>query len=136
MYLFCQDWQQDTIRDASRNTFFILHRREGDGIQNGRSVAAKDLIAAASSHSADLHEEDVLIFDDDEWKKDTKLWQSVQKAKCEDVILDQSLKDGLARDVEASSTTEMIISNSTYHGNGASYSTACLETARPYPSRP
>ncbi|CAD6573434.1 MAG: hypothetical protein ASARMPREDX12_006022 [Alectoria sarmentosa] len=100
VYLFCQDWEQDTVRDSSRNTFFILHRREGDTIQNGRSVATKDLIAAASSRSANLHEEDVLIFDDDEWKKDTKLWKSIQRAKWEDVILDQSLKDGLTRDVE------------------------------------
>lgn len=100
VYLFCQDWEPDIVGDSSTNTFFILHRREGDEIQNGRSVAAKDLIAAASGHSADLHEEDVLVFDDGSWKKDTKLWKSVQQANWEDVILDQGLKDGLIRDVE------------------------------------
>ena len=100
VYLFCKDWDEDTVRDSMRNTFFILHRREGDKIQDGRSVAVKELIAAASSHSADLHEEDVLIFDNDEWKKDTKLWKSVQQTEWKDVILDQSLKDGLSQDVE------------------------------------
>ena len=83
-----------------RNVFFILHRREGDKIQDGRSVAAKELIAASASHSDGLEEGDVLIFDDDLWKKDTKLWKRVQNTKWEDVILDQSLKDGLTRDVE------------------------------------
>ena len=62
-------------------------------IEVGRLVAAKDLIAAASSHSADLHEDDILIFDDDVWK-------SAQHAKWEDVSLDPSLKDGLAQDLE------------------------------------
>ena len=100
VYLFCKDWERDTVQDSTRNSFFILHRREGDKVQDGRSVAAKELIAASSGHSANLHEEDVLIFDDDVWKKDTKLWKSVQKAKWEDVILNQSLKDGLVRDVE------------------------------------
>lgn len=99
VYLFCKDWEEDTIRDSTRSTFFILHRREGDQLQNGRSVAATKLIAAASTHSTNLHEEDVLVFDDDEWKKDTKLWKSVQKAKWEDVILDQKLKDNLTRDI-------------------------------------
>ena len=100
VYLFCQDWEEDTVRHSTRNTFFILHRREGDQLQNGRSVAAKELIAAASTHSTNLHEEDVLVFDDDEWKKDTKLWKSIQQAKWEDVILDQRLKDSLTRDIE------------------------------------
>ena len=100
VYLFCRDWDEDTVRDSMRNTFFILHRREGDSTQDGRSVAAKELIAAASHHSADLHEEDVLIYDNDEWKKDTKLWKSVQQTEWKDVILDQSLKDGLSQDVE------------------------------------
>ena len=100
VYLFCTDWYEDTVSDSARNTFFILHRREGDRIQVGGSVAAKELIAASSGHSAHLDEGDILIFDDDVWKKDTKLWRSVQKAKWEDIILDQSLKDGLTRDVE------------------------------------
>ena len=100
VYLLCKDWDEDTVRDSTRNTFFILHRREGDKIEEGRSVAAKELIAAASSHSADLHEEDVLVYDNDEWTKDTKLWKSVQKTEWKDVILDQSLKDGLSQDVE------------------------------------
>ncbi|KAM0799150.1 P-loop containing nucleoside triphosphate hydrolase protein [Usnea florida] len=100
VYLFCQDWEKDTVRDSTGNTFFILHRREGDQLQNGRSIAAKELIAAASTHSSNLHGEDVLVFDDDEWKKDTKLWNSIQQAKWEDVILDQRLKDNLTRDVE------------------------------------
>ena len=100
VYLYCKAWYEDTVWDSSANVFFILHRREGDKIQDGRSVAAKELIAASASHSDGLDEGDVLIFDDDVWKKDSKLWKRVQKAKWDDVILNQSLKDGLIRDVE------------------------------------
>ena len=100
VYLFCKAWYEDTVWDSTENAFFILHRREGDKIQDGRSVAAKELIAASASHSNKLDEGDVLIFDDDVWKKDTKLWKRVQNTKWEDVILNQSLKDGLIRDVE------------------------------------
>lgn len=42
-------------------------------IEAGRSVDAKDLIAAAFHHSTDLREVYVLVFDDEEWKKDKKL---------------------------------------------------------------
>ena len=73
---------------------------KGDNTQDGCSVAAKELIAASASHSDAVDEGDVLIFDDDVWKKDTKLWKHIQKTKWEDVILDQSLKDGLTRNVE------------------------------------
>ena len=100
VYLLCKCWYEDMVWDSTENAFFILHRREGDKIQDGRSVAARELIAASASHSARLDEGDVLIFDDDVWKKDTKLWKRVQNTKWEDVILDQSLKDGLIRDVE------------------------------------
>lgn len=34
---------------------------------------------AAPSHSAYIHEEGVLMFDDGEWKKDTKLCKSLQQ---------------------------------------------------------
>ena len=87
--------------DSNQNVFFILHRREGDKIEDGRSVAAKELIAASATHSDGLDKGDVLIFDNDVWKKDTKLWKRVQNTKWDDVILDQSLKDGLIRDVES-----------------------------------
>ena len=94
VYLLCRSWYEDMVWDSNENAFFILHRREGDKIQDGRSVAARELIAASASHSAGLDEGDVMIFDDDVWKKDTKLWKRVQNTKWDDVILDQSLKDG------------------------------------------
>ena len=100
VYLYCKAWFEDTVWDTPANVFYILHRREGDKIQDGRSVAAKELIAASTSHSDRLNEGDVLIFDDDVWKKDSNLWKRVQNTKWDDVILDQSLKDGLIRDVE------------------------------------
>ena len=86
--------------DSTMDTYFILHPREGDEIANGRSVTIKNLITAASDHSNDLHEGDVLVFDDDEWEKDTKFWKSIQQSRWDNVILDKGLKDSLIRDVE------------------------------------
>ena len=97
MYLYCKYCDQDHPEGI---TYFILRKRDGDRIIDGRSSTVKDLIAASSSHTNEIHEGDILVWDDDSWSKNTKLWQSVQKSKWENVILDSALKDSLIQDVE------------------------------------
>ena len=78
---------------------FVLHQREGDEIIDGQSKAVDELIAAASQYTNDLHDE-VYVFDQEMWTKNSDLWKSVQQSTWEDVILDRSLKDVLISDVE------------------------------------
>ncbi len=101
VYLLCENWGENApTHHLDKNVYFILTRRDGDEITMGRSSAVKDLISAASSHTNAVHEEDVLVFDDDQWKKNTRLWKSVQQIGWDDVILDPTLKKALLQDVE------------------------------------
>ncbi|KAK4694334.1 hypothetical protein P7C71_g3230, partial [Lecanoromycetidae sp. Uapishka_2] len=100
VYLLCKSWGEGAPAHRDENVYFILHRREGDELLGGRSAIVQDLIAASSSHTNAVREEDVLVYDDDQWKKSTTLWKSVQKASWDSVILDQGLKNALVRDVE------------------------------------
>ena len=81
-------------------TYFILRKRADDRIVDGQSSTVKELVAASSSHTNEVQEGDVLVWDDDSWNKNKSLWKSVQKSKWENVILDSSLKDNLIRDVD------------------------------------
>jgi len=79
VYLLCKYWTEDAPTHYDEHVYFILHGREGAEFIGGRSSAVRDLIAAASSHTNAVHEEDILVYDDDAWRKNTKLWKSVQK---------------------------------------------------------
>lgn len=57
-----------------------------------------ELIEAATRWSQELHNE-VLVFDNGYWQKNKELWDNVQKAKWEDVILEQEKKDAIIEDV-------------------------------------
>ena len=97
VYMYCAYHERDPPEGI---TYFILRKRAGDQIVDGQSSVVKDLVAASSSHTNEVQEGDVLVWDDDSWNKSKKLWKSVQKSKWENVILDSSLKDNLIRDVE------------------------------------
>lgn len=97
VYLYCGCPNHDPPSDI---TYFILRKREGDRIVDGRSSIVRDLVAAASTHANEVHEGDVLVWDDDSWTKSTQLWKSVQKSKWDNVILDSTLKSSLIKDVE------------------------------------
>lgn len=67
--------------------------REGASEQPSR-----DLIIAAGGWSQALHDE-VWVFNQGFWDRDPGLWQEVQKANWGDVILDESFKATLQKDV-------------------------------------
>lgn len=78
---------------------YILFPTENDTITNGRSKRTDELIAAASQWSVDLHNE-VWVFDQEYWSKNSELWKSVQDSTWDDVILDNAMKKTLVDDVE------------------------------------
>ena len=59
---------------------------------------ADDLIAAAASWTQELHDE-VLVFDQGYWQKNKELWQNVQKASWDDVILKKARKEAIIEEV-------------------------------------
>ena len=82
---------------GSLQNHYVLHKREH---QSGNGPCITDeLIAAATQWGVNIHDE-VFVFDQGFWSKNKDLWQSVQKASWDDVILDKDLKDSLVNDVE------------------------------------
>ncbi|KAK4496980.1 hypothetical protein PRZ48_011429 [Zasmidium cellare] len=59
---------------------------------------ADALIEAAGKYTAELHKE-IYVFDAGDWDKSKLLWEAVQSASWDDVILDPATKDGIINDV-------------------------------------
>lgn len=97
VYLLCDDCKDEI---PTWNNYFVLHKKEGDQIIAGCSSKTKQLVHASSSHTDDIQQGDVLVYDDNGWTKSDRLWESVQNSKWGNVILDENLKKGLIRDVE------------------------------------
>lgn len=79
-------------------TNYVLHKRDRE-LVDGRCKATDELIAAATKWNNNVHEE-VLVFDQNCWAKNKELWDSVQNASWEDVIMDKNMKETLVNDVE------------------------------------
>ena len=80
--------------------FFTYILVEDSGTE-GKDIAQKkadNLIAAAASWTQELHDE-VLVFDQGFWQKNKELWQNIQKADWEDVILEKGRKEAIIEDV-------------------------------------
>ena len=58
-----------------------------------------ELIKEATLWGVQLHNE-VWVFDQGYWQKSRELWESVQKSRWEDVILEESMKKAIIADVE------------------------------------
>ncbi|RDI76930.1 hypothetical protein Vi05172_g13065 [Venturia inaequalis] len=89
---------------------FILYIVEGrDGTQSYPAIrnnyivsetanSTSSLILAAGIYGVALHGE-IWVFDQGYWQKDAQLWQSIQKSRWEDVILDAEMKKAIIGDV-------------------------------------
>ena len=97
MYSYCREPRYE---DPGDRTYFILYPKQHDQIVEGRSTAARELVQAAATHTNEVREGDVLVFDDGYWRKSTELWKSVQRSKWENLILDEKMKAILIRDVQ------------------------------------
>ncbi|MCJ1383342.1 hypothetical protein MMC17_006455 [Xylographa soralifera] len=77
----------------------ILCEPTGQETAASVSVSTEALIMAASKWSLELHGE-MWVFDQMYWHKNKSLWEEIQKASWEDVILDGDMKQALQDDVE------------------------------------
>lgn len=89
---------------------FILYVVEGrDGTQSFPAIrnnyiisdtanSTSSLILAAGIYGVALHGE-IWVFDQGFWQKDAQLWQSIQKSRWDDVILDADMKKAIIGDV-------------------------------------
>ena len=90
------------FKDGAFGTFLyigILCEPVGVETATSKSALADALIVAASNWSLELHDE-VWVFDRMIWQKSRGLWEQVQKAFWDDVILDEEMKQALQDDVE------------------------------------
>ncbi|KAI4255333.1 MAG: hypothetical protein LQ352_002619 [Teloschistes flavicans] len=66
----------------------------------GTSAEANDaLLLVAGKYWSEPHDE-VLVFDGGVWRKDKKLWESVQHSTWDDVILEESMKKSIIGEME------------------------------------
>lgn len=77
---------------------FILSKKV-TGEVGDVAARADALIEKATTWALELHNE-VLVFDQGFWQKNSELWKSIQKAFWEDVILDEEKKQRVISDVE------------------------------------
>jgi len=61
--------------------------------------ATERLLLEAGRWTNSLHEE-IWVFDSGRWQKSHELWESIQSAEWENVILDEDMKKSLIRDVD------------------------------------
>ncbi|KAL8717823.1 MAG: hypothetical protein Q9225_004978 [Loekoesia sp. 1 TL-2023] len=78
--------------------WIVYPRKEGD-IINGQSQTVDKLILAASQHTSQVDEE-IWVYDHGYWRKNHKLWQSVQTCDWDNVILNPDMKTQLISDIE------------------------------------
>ncbi len=78
---------------------YVLHQplEAGEMDQDGRKVM-EALVLAAQIWSQEIHEQ-VWVYDQGRWIKDKELWWMTQRGSWEDVILDESTKRAIMRDV-------------------------------------
>lgn len=97
VYIVSGDRGNAGLRSEVNN--YILHKPEDHGSVKPITPPTDKLITAVAQYSLALHEE-ILVFDQGYWQKNHELWESVQKAAWNDVILDEEMKRSLIGDVE------------------------------------
>ena len=94
--VYAAEWPQGY---GTERIVCILHKSEKEDVTSGRSLAADELIAAASQYQNDPHDE-VFVYDQEIWTKNSELWSSVQQSYWDDVILNNEMKEALTKDIE------------------------------------
>lgn len=89
---------QDGMFPAVNN--YILTPIEESSVSNAKSPQDKadELLAAVGIWTEELHGE-VLVFDQGFWQKNTELYNNIQKANWEDVILEEEKKESIINDI-------------------------------------
>ncbi|KAF1955391.1 P-loop containing nucleoside triphosphate hydrolase protein [Byssothecium circinans] len=94
---------QDPFQSPSR-VFYILYPRSAPASpfsapSPGHCSTTDALILACGKWTSLLHEE-IWVFDNGHWEKSRSLWESIEGASWDDVILDPEMKKGLIEDVQ------------------------------------
>ncbi|KAL8659349.1 MAG: hypothetical protein Q9226_000469 [Calogaya cf. arnoldii] len=79
--------------------FYILYPMADANLVDGRSQVVDELITAAAKH-ANKTDKEIWVYDKGYWRKNSKLWKSVQACKWSEVILHEEMKANLVADVE------------------------------------
>ena len=96
--VFVVDGQNTPMGQCDRRCY-VLHESSEVGHKDGEGTEAMEaLVLAASIWSHQSHEE-VWVYDQGRWSKDEELWRVVQGGSWEDLILDESIKGAIMRDV-------------------------------------
>lgn len=67
-------------------------------LHEGPEVHSRNLLVTAGAWRDELHDE-IWVFDQGRWQKSHGLWAEVQKADWKDVILNETFKKNLHKDV-------------------------------------
>jgi AAA+ superfamily predicted ATPase len=95
---FLVDWRKKEY------VVFVADGRDGPYMYVNQYIlsasieATNNLLLEAGQWSSRPHDE-VWVFDGGRWQKSSELWQSVQKSRWEDVILDEKMKKTIVDDV-------------------------------------
>lgn len=94
---------RDGFLSSTRHNFILLPPAPGaddlDAVENEATQKSTDaLVEACTKWGQELHEE-VLVFDGGFWQKNKELWQNIQKANWDDVILDKKKKESIVNDI-------------------------------------
>lgn len=100
------------ITNSSRVQFLVHEPKKASNLEtteNSKELI-KDLILRASYWGQELHNE-VWVYDQCYWQKDAALWDSMQKANWDDIILPPGLKSAVCGDVESFFKNKSIYDN-------------------------
>ncbi|KAF8847447.1 P-loop containing nucleoside triphosphate hydrolase protein [Acephala macrosclerotiorum] len=94
-FLFYEVEYSEPFKQPVKLFYLLSPRVSGDA----NAAATDELLLAVGGWSTDLHKE-IYVFDDGRWSKDRELWNSVQGASWDEVILDPTMKSNLIDDVQ------------------------------------
>jgi hypothetical protein len=87
----------DGLMGKTKYNYLLLEESTLAGKPSPQDLA-DELIQSATAWNQELHDE-VLIFDQGYWQKNSDLWREIQKAEWEDVILEKTKKQAIIEDV-------------------------------------
>lgn len=96
--VFVVEGQNSGMGQCDRRCYVLYRPEQTEERDQARSEVTEALILAASIWSQQSHEQ-VWVYDQGRWSKDKELWRVVQSGNWEDVILEQSTKRAILRDV-------------------------------------
>ena len=80
--------------------WYVLAPKASDTTGNGSNPSTDELLLEVGRWSYESHNE-IYVFDDSQWEKSKELWESVQDASWDDVIMDPKVKQNLINDVQS-----------------------------------